>query len=62
MRRSPMNLIVAAVTFLCASPAWAEAKITLVSVPEPDAVTMLALGLAGVVIGRRLAVKRRKED
>ncbi|MDE2597416.1 MAG: PEP-CTERM sorting domain-containing protein [Sphingomonadales bacterium] len=43
----------------CASPALAQAG---AQVPEPTDGTLLALGLAGVMIGRIVARKRRGDD
>lgn len=44
-------------TFLLSAPAMAQAGL---SIPEPSDVTLLGMGLAGLVIGRWAA--RRKPD
>ena len=41
-----------------ATPAVAQASVPL---PAPDALTLLSLGIAGLIIGRRVAA-RRKDD
>lgn len=46
-----------AVLFL-ASPAYAADSVTLT---DPNAVTLLSLGLAGLLIGRRAAAKRNRD-
>lgn len=43
---------------LAASPAWAASTIPL---PEPSSAFLMALGMAGVLIGRRLSTKTPKE-
>jgi hypothetical protein len=42
-----------------ASPALAQGGAI---VPEPSDLTLFALGIAGVIIGRRASIKRRKDD
>lgn len=54
MRQFFLTLSVAA---LSASPAWAAGN----AVPEADTVSLLALALAGVIIGRRLS-SRKTDD
>ena len=51
------RLLFAAVALLAASPAWAGET---AAVPEGSNLTLFALGLAGVLIGRRAS--RRKRD
>ena len=43
------------VVVLSASPAYAAGVTTL---PEPDSLVLLGLGIVGVVVGRRFASKR----
>ena len=44
---------------MVASPAFAAGN---TSVPEPDMVSVLALAMAGVLIGRRLASRKPPRD
>lgn len=41
-----------------ATPAYAQASTPL---PDPNALTLLSLGLAGLLIGRRVASRRDKD-
>jgi len=41
------------------SPAHANGSVPL---PDPGGVTLLSLGLAGLIIGRRAAARKRDED
>ena len=42
-----------------AVPAHANGSVQL---PDPGGVTLLSLGLAGLIIGRRVAARKREED
>jgi len=44
-----------ALSLLLATPAYAQASVPL---PAPDALTLLSLGLLGVIVGRRAASRR----
>ena len=59
MSRAAINLAIAAITLLAASPAWASGGM---EIPEPTDITLLALGLAGVIIGRRGAKRPPPQD
>ncbi len=56
-----LRLLIALSTLLSAAPAWAEDG---TAVPEGSHLTLFALGLLGVIIGRRASMKaqRRKSD
>ena len=59
MVRHALSFIPAAVLAIgLAVPAHAAETVTL---PEPGMLTMLALGAAGVLIGRRLSSKRPRD-
>ena len=55
------RLLFALVALLSAAPAWAEDG---TAVPEGSHLTLFALGLIGVIVGRRASsvAKRRKRD
>ena len=53
--------ITAAAIVLCFGMAGRAAAGTAISIPEPTDLTLLALGLAGLIIGRRGA-KRPPQD
>jgi hypothetical protein len=54
--RAAMRLAIAAtVALLAAGPAFAAGSVAL---PEPSGVTLLAAGVAGLLIGRQIARKR----
>lgn len=55
------RLCIALVALLSAAPAWAHDG---TAVPEGSHLTLFALGLLGVIIGRRASMKarRRKSD
>jgi len=59
MNWAPINLAIAAAALLAASPAWASGG---VEIPEPTDLTLLALGLAGLIIGRRGAKRPPKDS
>jgi hypothetical protein len=42
-----------------ASPAFAQGGSFIL--PEPNPVTLISLGLAGLIVGRRLAFKKSKD-
>ena len=58
MHRARISWVIAAAASLAASPAWASGGM---AIPEPTDLTLLALGLAGLIIGRRGA-KRPPQD
>ena len=60
-RRMVTRLIPAAVLLLCSAPAFAAGS---ESVPEAPAATLFALGLLGVIVGRRASMKQKdkRED
>ena len=53
--RSP--LLVALVALVSAAPAWAQDS---TAVPEGSHVTLFALGLLGVIIGRRASISAQR--
>ena len=59
----PPRILVALVALLSATPAWAEDG---TAVPEGSHLTLFALGLLGVIIGRRASMnaqrRARKEE
>ena len=59
----PPRILVALVALLSAAPAWAEDG---TAVPEGSHLTLFALGLLGVIIGRRASMnaqrRARKEE
>ena len=59
----PPRILVALVALVSATPAWAEDG---TAVPEGSHLTLFALGLLGVIIGRRASMnaqrRSRKED
>jgi hypothetical protein len=59
MGKAAINLTISAIALLAASPAWASGGM---AIPEPTDITLLALGLAGVIIGRRGAKRRPPQD
>ncbi len=59
MHRARISRVIAAAALLVASPAWASGGI---AIPEPTDLTLLALGLAGLIIGRRGAKRPPPQD
>lgn len=57
----PSRLALAAIALLSAAPAWATGA---AQVPEGSGLTLFALGAAGVLIGRRLSMRKadKKSD
>ena len=53
----PPRILVALVALLSAAPAWAEDG---TAVPEGSHVTLFALGLLGVIIGRRASMNAQR--
>ena len=47
---------------LIVAPAEAAAQSASTQVPEGSSVTLFALGLAGILLGRRLAARRDRKD
>ncbi|MFM5895871.1 MAG: PEP-CTERM sorting domain-containing protein [Novosphingobium sp.] len=59
MGRTARNLAIAIGALLAAAtPAWAGGS---TPIPEPTDITLLAMGLAGLIIGRRAAKKPPKD-
>ena len=59
MGKAAINLAMATTALLAASPAWASGGM---AIPEPTDLTLLALGLAGLIIGRRGAKRPPPQD
>ena len=59
MHRARISWVIAAAALLAASPAWASGGM---AIPEPTDLTLLALGLAGLIIGRRGAKRPPPQD
>jgi hypothetical protein len=59
MGKAAINLAITVTALLAASPAWASGGM---AIPEPTDITLLALGLAGVIIGRRGAKRPPPQD
>ncbi len=59
MGKAAINLAITVAAALAASPAWASGGVTI---PEPTDLTLLALGVAGVIIGRRGAKRPPPHD
>lgn len=58
MGRTALNLAIAIGLLAAATPGWAGGS---TPIPEPTDVTLLAMGLAGLIIGRRAAKKPPKD-
>lgn len=54
-----MRLSITAALLLGASPAMAQSA---AQIPEASGLTLFALGVAGVIIGRRLSMRKSDED
>ena len=59
MGRASIILAIATAALISASPAWASGGM---AIPEPTDLTLLALGLAGLIIGRRGAKRPPRQD
>lgn len=55
----PTLLSSVALTISAASPAWAGTG--SIALPEPSALLLLGMGIAGVAIGRRFSSKRPRD-
>ena len=53
------RLVIAFAALVTSAPAWANDG---TAVPEGSQLTLFALGLLGVIVGRRASMKRSKED
>ena len=53
----PPRILIALVALLSATPAWAEDG---TAVPEGSHLTLFALGLLGVIIGRRASMNAQR--
>ena len=58
MGKAVFHLLVVLSALVAASPAWAAGS---TPIPEPTDITLLAMGLAGLIIGRRAAKKPPKD-
>ncbi len=58
MGKAAFQCSIALSALVAASPAWASGS---TPIPEPTDLTLLALGVAGVIIGRRAAKKPPKD-
>ena len=58
MGKAAFHLLVVLSALSAASPAWAGGS---TPIPEPTDLTLLAMGLAGLIIGRRAAKKPPKD-
>ncbi len=54
----PARIALAALFLAAATPAWAG---DATAVPEGSHLTLFALGLAGVLIGRRASARRKRD-
>lgn len=58
-----LRLALAALLLLCAVPAAANAVAgASAQVPEASSVTLFALGVLGVIVGRRLSMRKSNKD
>ncbi len=58
MGKAAFQLSIALIALTASSPAWAGGS---TPIPEPTDLTLLAMGLAGLIIGRRAAKKPPKD-
>lgn len=58
MGKAALNLTFAIGILAASTPAWAGGS---TPIPEPTDITLLAMGLAGLIIGRRAAKKPPKD-
>ena len=59
MPRVTDRFILLAIALLLPAPALAQAA---AQVPEASALTLFGLGIAGIIIGRRLSLRKSDED
>ncbi len=59
IRLSHVLMLIAGASLLVAAPAFAQSAVTI---PEPTDLALFGLGIAGLLIGRRGARHRRKDD
>ena len=59
MYRAQISWVIALTALLAATPVWASGGM---AIPEPTDITLLALGLAGLIIGRRGAKRPPPQD
>ena len=52
-------VIAVGVSALLATPAYAAGSVAL---PDPSGITLFSLGVAGLIIGRRVISRRRNDD
>ena len=55
----PVRILVALMALASAAPAWAEDG---TAVPEGSHLTLFALGLLGVIVGRRAAISAQRRQ
>jgi len=53
----PPRILIALVALVSAAPAWAQDS---TAVPEGSHVTLFALGLIGVIVGRRASINAQR--
>jgi hypothetical protein len=54
-----VRILLALIALATAAPAWAQRG---TAVPEGSHLTLFALGLIGVIVGRRLSMRSRKRS
>jgi hypothetical protein len=54
-----VRILLALIALATAAPAWAQQG---TAVPEGSHLTLFALGLIGVIVGRRLSMRSRKRS
>ena len=63
MPRVTDRFILPAIALLLPTPVLAQAAVQAVArVPEAPALTLFGLGIAGIIIGRRLSLRKSDED